>query len=242
MTMVVHSDSSREWVTVLEGLEARLLAGDLKAGFRLPSERALASRLKVRRASVREALRVLEVLDIINTKSGSRFGSAGILVASPAGGMGTLMRLQVAARGFRVSDIVHTRVLLECAVAKNLAENHSSIDLAPLLKQIEAMDDARHSASDYVTLNAKFHAALAEASGNHIVTSVMAGLRHSIESATYEGAGGIPDWPATVTRLQKEHRELLDAIAEGDGPRAAAITKAHISGYYVETHLAPGVA
>jgi len=223
-------------MTVLEGLEAVLLASGLKAGDRLPSERSLASTLKVHRSSVDEALRVLEVLSLVSTKTRS-LGSAGILMASPSGGMGALMRLQVAAQGFRVNDIVRTRLLLEGAVAKNLAESNDTIDLSHLNDLLVAMDDPRLSPTEYIILNGRFHLAMAEVSGNKIVTAVMSGLRHSIETATYEGADDIADWPATATRLQREHRDLLRIISEGDGPEAARKIQAHISGYYDETHL-----
>jgi DNA-binding FadR family transcriptional regulator len=235
--MAKRSDTSREWVTVLEGLEAVLLAGGLKAGDRLPSERSLASSLRVHRSSVREALRVLEVLSLVSMSTGSQLGSAGILMASPSGGMGALMRLQVAAQGFRVNDIIRTRLLLEGAVAKSLAESSDTIDLSHLNDLLATMDDPRLSPVEFIALNGKFHLALAEASGNKIVTAVMSGLRHSIEVATYEGADDVADWSATVTRLQREHRDLLRIISEGDGPEAARKIQDHISGYYDETHL-----
>jgi len=227
---------SREWMTVLEGLEAVLLAGGLKAGDRLPSERSLASTLRVHRSSVRDALRVLEVLSLVSTKTRS-LGSAGILMASPSSGMGALMRLQVAAQGFRVNDILRTRLLLEGSVAKNLAESNDTIDLSHLNGLLEEMDDPRLSRTEFIALNGKLHLALAEASGNKIVTAVMSGLRHSIETATYEGADDVADWSATVARLQREHQDLLHVISEGDGPEAARKIQAHISGYYDETHL-----
>ncbi|MEO7124101.1 MAG: FCD domain-containing protein [Lacisediminihabitans sp.] len=235
--MSERNDSTREWKRVLDALEVRLLEGNVNTGDRLPSERTIASRLKVRRESVREALRVLEILSLVSTRPGTRMGSAGILVATPSGGMGALMRLQVAAQGFRVSDVVGTRLLLESAVVMDLADRIDIVDFASLTELLVLMDEPKHSPPEYIALNAKFHMALAEASGNKIVTAVMAGLRHSIEAATHAGADAASDWPATVARLQKEHRDLLDFIAAGDGPSAAALIKRHISSYYDETHV-----
>jgi len=151
--------------------------------------------------------------------------------------MGALMRLQVAAQGFRVNDIIRTRLLLEGAVAKNLAESSDTIDLSHLNDVLTTMDDPRLSPAEFIALNGKFHLAFAEASGNKIVTAVMSGLRHSIEMATYEGADDVADWSATAARLQREHRDLLRIISEGDGPEAEHKIQAHISGYYDETHL-----
>ena len=65
----VASDSPRAWQVVLEHVESRLLTGELAPGDRLPGERALSAELGVGRSSVREALRVLEVLGLIRTQT-----------------------------------------------------------------------------------------------------------------------------------------------------------------------------
>ena len=235
--MARRGDTTREWLTVLDALEVRLRSGTVKAGDLLPSARALASSLKVRRSSVWEALSVLEVLSLISIPSRSNFGPAGIIVASPSGGMGALMRLQVAAQGFRLKDIVTTRLLLEGAVAKDLAERHDSVDLTALTGLIEAMDDPTLGPTEYVALNGKFHLALAEVSGNKIVSAVMVGLRNSIETVTLEGTDTVANWATIAGRLQDEHRELLRTIVTGDGALAAEQMRKHISDYYTETHV-----
>jgi GntR family transcriptional regulator, transcriptional repressor for pyruvate dehydrogenase complex len=231
------SSGASEWSTVLDAIEKDLLSGEVRPGDKLPAERALASTLKVRRSSVREALRVLEVLGLIRTQAGSGPESGAIIVASPSGGMGALMRLQVAAQGFRVSDIVRTRLLLEGAVVKELAEHSDDVDLGPLTQLLDAMEDPQLSQPEFLALNAQFHLALADASGNQVVTAVMAGLRRSLEADVFEGADNLADWTATADRLRQEHRDIILTVIEGDGARAATLIQNHISGYYTETHL-----
>ncbi|WP_432432547.1 FadR/GntR family transcriptional regulator [Cryobacterium breve] len=115
-------DERRAWELVLESIERDLLSGRLRPGDRLAPERALAASLGVGRSSVREALRVLEVLGLIRTATGSGPTSGAIIVALPGGGMSALMRLQVAAQGFPVADVVKTRLVLEAAVVTELAD------------------------------------------------------------------------------------------------------------------------
>jgi DNA-binding FadR family transcriptional regulator len=67
----VTADDRRAWEIVLAHIEADLLEGRLGPGDRLPGERALAADLGVGRSSVREAIRVLEVLGLIRTATGS---------------------------------------------------------------------------------------------------------------------------------------------------------------------------
>ncbi|MGG7464265.1 FadR/GntR family transcriptional regulator [Plantibacter sp. YIM 135347] len=114
----------RAWETVLASIESDLLTGALRLGDRLPGERQLATDLGVGRSSVREAIRALEVLGLIRTHTGSGPTAGAIIVATPSGGMATLMRLQVAAQGFAVRDVVDTRLILETAVAHSLAAAH----------------------------------------------------------------------------------------------------------------------
>ncbi|HRA09196.1 MAG TPA: GntR family transcriptional regulator, partial [Microbacteriaceae bacterium] len=106
---------------MLERIERDLLDGVLAPGDRLSSERELATQLGVGRSSVREALRVLEVMGLIRTGTGSGPSSGAIIIATPQGGMSALLRLQVAAHGFPLDDVVRTRLVLETAVVTELA-------------------------------------------------------------------------------------------------------------------------
>ena len=232
------TDSARTWQLVLDSIENELLSGALKPGDHLPPERALAASLKVGRSSVREALRVLEVLGLIRTQTGSGPQSGAIIVASPSGGMGALMRLQLAAQGFQVADIVRSRLLLETAVVKDLADHSETVDFSSAAQLLDAMEASELSQAEFLALDAQFHLTLAELSDNQVVTAVMVGLRTSIEGYVINGAIGLPDWPATMDRLREEHRAITLAIIAGDGTTAATRIHAHISGYYAESHLA----
>jgi GntR family transcriptional regulator, transcriptional repressor for pyruvate dehydrogenase complex len=117
---------ARAWQTVLDRIEGDLISGALGPGDHLPAERALAAELAVGRSSVREALRVLEVMGLIRTQTGSGPQSGAIIVARPSGALSALLRLQVAAQGFAVEDIVATRLVLESAVAAQLAAQSRS--------------------------------------------------------------------------------------------------------------------
>jgi DNA-binding FadR family transcriptional regulator len=231
------STETRAWKIVLDSIEGRLLSGELGPGDHLPPERALATELGVGRSSVREALRVLEVFGLIRTQTGSGPQSGAIIIASPSSAIGALMRMQVAAHGFQVADIVRTRLLLETAVVGDLAERSDAVDLAPAAQLLDAMEAPRLTQLEFLALDAQFHLSLAEASENQVVATMMTGLRSSIEGYVLEGAAGLPDWEATADRLRAEHRAILLAIIAGDGPAATTQVHNHISGYYAETHL-----
>jgi len=249
-------DEQRAWEVVLRHVERELLDGRLRPGDRLPGERALATDLGVGRSSVREALRVLEVLGLIRTHAGSGPNAGAIIIAVPGGGMSALMRLQVAAQGFPVGDIVKTRVTLESAVGAELASRFASSparmsgadgtdpaspatppDLSGAHELLDAMERPGVAPAEFLSLDQQFHLSLAEASGNQVITATMAGLRSSIEAYVMAGATGLPSWDATAGRLRKEHRGILTTIESGDPSAAATAITTHIETYYAETGL-----
>lgn len=229
---------ARAWRVVLEKIEADLLDGTLGPGDRLPPERELAATLGVGRSSVRESLRVLEVMGLIRTATGSGPSAGAIVTATPQGGLAQFLRLQVAAQGFEIADVVETRLLLEDWSVGHLAADPEG-DLDAPRATLRAMDADGLSAEDFLALDSQFHLRIAEASGNQIVAATMGGLRTAIESYVLAGAQRIDDWPATASHLNAEHHGIIDAIAAGDVTGAQRLVRAHITGYYTATGLRP---
>jgi DNA-binding FadR family transcriptional regulator len=223
---VMPNGEPRAWQVVLARIEADLRDGRLTPGDRLTPERELAAQLGVGRSSVREAVRVLEVLGVVRTATGSGPNAGAMIVTTPRGGLAAFLRLQVAANGFPLADVVRTRVVLECDVAERLARTDA--DLGEVSGILDAMDAAPLAPEEFLALDARFHQALAEASGNAVVAAMMAGLRSSIEAYTQAGAARLSSWPEMADRLRREHRRILDAVARGEGVRA------HITDYYTD--------
>ena len=227
-------DTGRAWELVLQHIEADLVSGALRPGDHLPAERMLAGSLGVGRSSVREALRALEVLGLIRTRTGSGPQSGATVVARPSGGLALLVRLQVAAQGFAVSDVVKTRLVLESSVVAELAAA-TGPDLAAATELLDAMEADALSRDEFLTLDQAFHLALAVASGNEVIAAVMGGLRDSVEQYVRAGAESLPSWPATAARLRAEHRAIVAAIEAGDAGLAGTSIRQHIENYHAET-------
>lgn len=227
---------TRAWRLVLENIERDLLDGRLGPGDRLPSERDLASDLEVGRSSVREAFRVLEVMGLIRTATGSGPQAGAIVIATPTGGMSALLRLQVAARSFPLDDVVRTRLVLEDAVVAELATSADS-DTTRTHQLLDAMDAVDLTPAEFLALDAELHLSLAQASGNTVIAAMMAGLRSSIESYVQAGVTAILDWEAMADRLRAEHRALVAAIDDADSEAARTLVRMHISGYYSSAGL-----
>lgn len=231
------AEATRAWRTVLDHLERELAEGRLGPGERLPGERDLAARLGVGRSSVREAVRVLDVMGVVRTATGSGPSAGAVIVARPGAGMSTMLRLQTAAQAFGVDDVVATRVAIEAAVAGTLAAAYgdgTAPSLDPARELLGAMRADDLAPADFLALDARFHLALAEATGNQVMLAVMGGLRTAIEDYVQQGLARIDDWPRTAARLRAEHEALVDAVAAGRADTARACVTDHIHGYFAQ--------
>ena len=217
---------------VLQRIEQQLADGSVAVGDRLPGERALAEELTVSRASVREAIRVLEAMGVVRTAVGSGPDSGAIVVADPATSIGSALRLHIATRILPIDDLVSTRVLLETWALREAAALTPRPDTANLSAMLDVMDDPMLEPGEFHLRDADFHVALTALAGNAVVAAMMAALRDSIHGYVMAGVPLLDDWTAVAANLRCEHRDIVAALGRGHGSKAADLAKAHIEGYF----------
>ena len=115
-------EQRRTFEQVLLQVEEAIISGGLKPGDRLPPERDLAQTFDVSRASVREALRVLEMFGVIVARRGTGLDSGSIVAASAQNGLESALRLHVGLLRIPTRDMVEVRALLEQQAARRAAE------------------------------------------------------------------------------------------------------------------------
>lgn len=224
--MKVH-EIVMEWVT------AELSSGRLRIGDHLPGERTLAETIGVSRSSLREAMRVLEVLGTISSSTGSGPRSGTIVTADPAQALTLALNLQLATSQVGHEHIYEVRQLLE---AWSTARSMETLgDWAAIAVVLDRMDDPEISVADFLVLDAEFHVLLSQSAGNPLISTLMEALRTSIAEHTLSRANAIADWGATSARLRGEHRGIVMALHDADHGLAASRMRAHIEGYYQET-------
>ncbi|MBD8031142.1 FadR family transcriptional regulator [Corynebacterium sp. Sa1YVA5] len=219
--------------TVMNWVTEELKSGRLGIGDHLPSERALAETLGVSRSSLREALRVLEALGSISSATGSGPRSGTIITAVPEQALSLSLTLQLATSQVGHHDVFEARLLLEGWAARHSLPERGDWDSAEKLLTI--MDDPELPLEEFLNLDAQFHAVLSRAASNPLISTLMDALRTSVADHTVARAQTLPDWRATATRLQAEHRDILTALREHRAEEAAELLHRHITGYYEET-------
>jgi GntR family transcriptional repressor for pyruvate dehydrogenase complex len=216
----------RTFEAIVRQLKDAIAAGTLLAGDRLPPERELAERFQVSRATVREALRVLETLGIVGIRRGADNGS--VLLQEPGNAFTTILDLLVALRHVPITDVVEFRVMMETGAARRLAEAPAEGALEHLRTLLTAMEEPDLRQADFHRLDANFHVALVRSVGNRLLDLVESAADSTLRTLITDVALVAADWPRIRPQLEGEHRGIFNAIAAGDPQRATALITEHI--------------
>lgn len=189
----------------------------LVPGDRLPSERVLASALKVSRVSLRQATVSLEVQGLLEVRHGG-----GIYVRSLDVDPERLKTMLTRRR--RLPDVPDAREAIECMLARLAAQRRSEADLATIDEALAAM--AANIAEGGIGDDADrdFHQAVALASKNKLLNDVMAALADPIQETRLESLGE----PGRPPRSLADHRRIAEAIRRGDPRAAEAAMRRHL--------------
>ena len=225
----------RAFEEILFKLEEAISSNDLAAGDRLPPERELAARFQVSRASVREALRVLEALGLVRVRRGADNGAT--LLEHPVNALEPLFRFHFALHHVSLENLVEFRTVIESWTAQAAAELQLDEHLGEAAAAITHMEAEELDVPCFLSHDLQFHLALARASGNPLAPLVLEGSRGPIEGAMLESALRVRDWPPVRGRLRREHRAILDAVVAGQGAAASRHMSRHIARFYDEVAL-----
>jgi GntR family transcriptional repressor for pyruvate dehydrogenase complex len=208
---------TRLYEDLVERLGEFVIRTNLDVGGRFPPERELATRLGVSRASLRQALAVLEAQGFIEVRHGG-----GVFLRRRRGFGGVLHRL--VERRARLPEVLEARELLEVRLAELAATRRGEANLLEMRGALADMEADVAAAGLGVAGDASFHHAVHRAGKNTVLEHVIDGLAEAIHETRIESLSE-PDRPRESLAA---HRRILDAIESGDPPRAAAAMRAHL--------------
>jgi DNA-binding FadR family transcriptional regulator len=226
---------SRTHELVMSQIEAQLLSGRLRPGDTLPSERELSSLLGVSRSSLRESLRVLEALGIIEVRLGGGPESGAVIRNEPGFGFVRLLQLELAMGHFSSQDVLGTRIALEEWSGANAALLATPSDHAELVTILDRMDDPQITTLEFNQLDTAFHVRIAETSGNALTAHLMGSLRLAIRQQMIDAYARLADWRLTAVTVRAEHRAILAAIVDKQPDLSRTLIREHIRSFYIRT-------
>jgi GntR family transcriptional repressor for pyruvate dehydrogenase complex len=207
---------------IADAIQSMIAEGQLPRGCQLPSERELAKLLEVNRATLREAIRLLEQRGLVHMKVGS---GTYVTEEMPPSMMADCIERQFVFGHCAHEDLVTLREVLEPGVAAVAAERATVEDLKRmkgLVEEIEAAfartDNRKHSEAD-----TEFHIVLAVATHNELIATISEGLQQVMLKWMLAQGEAFHFQDGTDS-----HRAVYEAIVARDPARARKAMEFHM--------------
>ena len=207
-------------------LRERILTGELAEGDSLPAERELVKQTQMSRATVREALRILEVQNLVRVKTGR---AGGAFVQRPTTkSMANSVSMLIRGRRIKLVDLMETREALEPFCAELAARNRTDENLGELDRANEVIAEPEADLAQFLQANLDWHVAVAVASHNELLVGFMMALSQAIYAGTENAAFVDTEVRAVTTRA---HRAITTAIRSRDATAAGRRMRRHVHSY-----------
>jgi DNA-binding FadR family transcriptional regulator len=208
-----------------------ILSGEVSSGECLPPEAELARQFEVSRSTVREALRALSTQGLIRKVAGSGGGSFVQSVDHHSLGV-TLqesMHHLLELGSVDIAEVAMVRRFIEVPSARLAAQHRSDEDLRVLREIVSAERAAHVDAPEVADLDARFHAAIAKASGNRVLASFVHAVHRETEPVHHLALS-----PEVGRATVSQHQNIVKAITKSDESAAQRAMIEHLE--YLQTH------
>ena len=208
----------------IEKIKAMIVSGELRPGDRLPPEKELAEHLGLSRNSLREAVKALEIIRVLDVRRGD-----GTYVTSLE------PHLLLEAISFVIDmhdddsllELFAVRRMLESQAAGIAAQAASDEQSRALIDEVSSIDADTVSIDDLVAHDVRFHSDIVRLTGNGYLLSLVESLSsRTIRARVWRG---LTEQDA-VERTISEHRAIAEAIAQHDSALATSLATAHVAG------------
>lgn len=212
----VHADNlSRQ---IADQIRDAITAGTLGVDDRLPTEEELARRFSVSRPTIREALKRLAAQNLIRSKRGP---AGGTFINRPdirelGDGLSSATRLLVGLDSFSLDEIMQCRQELEQLCVRLAADARSDDDLATLQSALDRQRQTLDQPEAFCSADVAFHRALANASGNQLLSLLMHAVIEALQPASNMVVFRYPERDLIIA----QHTTLLQALVQRDADAA----------------------
>lgn len=226
-------------------IQSLIINEELVEGYRLPSERNLAQLLGTSRPTVSQAIRILVVRGLVE----SRRGSGAYVVRQPETSLAASVDLMLNLNVESVAQLAELRFLLESTGIELAVHRASDTELELAETALEQIRESVGDTAAWMTADTRFHAALVRASGNPFLSSIYESVHSALIDYEYRHwveRGDVPAWlhrdgveaqmalhepifrsvvdrdPAAVQEAVRRHHEVMTQhIAEAERERAS---------------------
>jgi GntR family transcriptional repressor for pyruvate dehydrogenase complex len=208
------SRTSRDLTTTLvAGLKQMIADGTLHPGTKLPPERDLAKRFSVNRASVRQALKALEVMGVVR----QRVGDGTYLTQDASSTLSAPLDFLLLVDGITFGELYEARRIFEPELAARAARRHTADELVQLEETVAEMKRQFESGSlsGVAACDQRFHLLIWQMAGNRVCLRMFVPL-HRTMTNNFAISWSIADYASAIA----SHTGILEAVRAGDAEAA----------------------
>lgn len=203
----------------------QVLSGALSPGDRLPSERELSLTLGVGRPLLREVMRSLNMLGVLDI----RHGKGAFIARANFGMLSDFFTFYLAQEQSALDDVMQARIAIECQAIRLACERATDADVSRIetcfTQLTETVDDPeRGGRSDY-----EFHIAIVEASHSQTLITLYHAISNMLLKSHVERRKTTANAPEIIESHIDSHRQVFLAIVEGDGDLAHQRLREHFA-------------
>ena len=214
--------NTKVYEQVIEQIEGMITNGVLKKGDRLPSERELVEQLGVSRASIREALRSLEIIGLIESKQ----GEGNFIRENLDNTLFEPLSIMFMLNDCKVEEIFELRKVIEIETAALAARKITDEEINELQMLVDNMKTSEDE-DERVKDDAKFHYTIAKASRNFLILSILNTVSSLMDSFIKDARKNIIN-NQLKDSIDNEHEEILNALKSHNPNKASESMRKHM--------------
>jgi GntR family transcriptional repressor for pyruvate dehydrogenase complex len=206
--------------STLIGVFKQLISeGSLAPGSRLPPERELAESFGVSRSSLRQALKVLEIMGVISQRVGD---GTYLNIAAPSI-LSEPLEFLILLDGISFHELMEARLIVEPELAARAAARVTADDAAELSRALTAMETARLDHEQFVETDMRFHQTIFRIAGNRVCSLMFTVVHSSLERLMRLTSQLVE--PEHTIQL---HKRIFQAIRRGEPEQARRRMAEHL--------------
>lgn len=222
--MFTSIESNKVNIQIMNQIKESIRSGKLKKGDRLPSERAMAEQLGVSRAAVREAIRAMELMGLVNCIQ----GEGNFIPETFENSLIEPLSLMFMLNKSKVTEIGELRRALELESVRLAASKITPEAIDRLNKTIEVIMTSENE-TERVEADREFHYEIAKASENMFIINILNSLSQIIEEQMAGVRENIVANKKNIKIITVSHKAIVDALAEGDADAAIDAMSSHMN-------------
>lgn len=215
--------STKVYEQVIYQIKKMVTDGTLKRGDKLPSERELTEQLKVSRTSIREALRAMEIIGLVECKQ----GEGNFICNNFENNLFEPLSIMFMLHESNPTEIIELRRVMEVETAALAAERVSQEELDDMSRLIELMKNSNDEELS-IKLDKQFHYMIARSSQNILIVSMLNAVSYLIDSFIKGARGKILMHEGNREVLARQHENIYLALLKHDSKGAVEAMKNHM--------------